>query len=261
MTADVDVRRYNRDAWDRQVTKGDRWTIPVGPEVIADARRGEWSVVLTPNKPVPREWFGNVAGKDVLCLAGAGGQQAPVLAAAGARVTVLDNSPAQLGQDRMVAEREGLELRLVEGDMRDLSAFADGSFDLVFHPCSNSFVDTIRPVWREAYRVLRPGGVLLAGFSNPVIFLFDPDLQNQGVMQLKYKMPYSDFTSLTDAERARYKDEPLCVAHSLEDQLGGQTDAGFAITGLFEDKHVPGDLLSDYFPGFIATRAVKLASR
>jgi SAM-dependent methyltransferase len=160
-----------------------------------------------------------------------------------------------------VAERDGLELRLVEGDMRDLSAFAEGSFDLVFHPCSNCFVDTIRPVWREAYRVLRPGGVLLSGFSNPVIFLFDPALERQGVMQLKYKMPYSDFTSLTDEERARYGDEPLCYAHSLEDQLGGQTDAGFAITGFYEDTHVPKDRLSEYFAGFIATRAVKPATR
>ncbi|WP_164000932.1 class I SAM-dependent methyltransferase [Pyxidicoccus caerfyrddinensis] len=261
MTLDVDVRQYNREAWNRQVAKGDRWTVPVGPEVIAAARRGEWSVVLTPNKPVPRAWFGDLKGRDVLCLAGAGGQQAPVFAAAGARVTVLDNSPAQLGQDRLVAERDGLEVRLVEGDMRDLSAFAEGSFDLVFHPCSNCFVDAIRPVWREAYRVLRPGGVLLSGICNPVIYLIDPALEQQGVMQLKYKMPYSDFTSLTDEERARYKDEPLVFAHSLEDQLGGQTDAGFAITGFFEDTHVPGDRLSEYLSGFIATRAVKLATR
>ncbi len=261
MTAEVDVRRYNREAWDRQVAKGNRWTVPVGPEVIAAARRGEWSVVLTPNKPVPREWFGDVTGKDVLCLAGAGGQQAPVLAAAGARVTVLDNSPAQLGQDRKVAEREDLSLRLVEGDMKDLSAFADGSFDLVFHPCSNCFVDAVRPVWREAYRVLRPGGVLLSGFANPIVYLFDPELEQQGVMQLKYKMPYSDFTSLTDQERARYKDEPLCVGHSLEDQVGGQTDAGFAIVGFFEDKHVSGDRLSEYLTPYIATRAMKPAAR
>lgn len=257
MTLDVDVRQYNREAWNRQVEKGDRWTVPVGPEVIAAARRGEWSVVLTPRKPVPRAWFGELKGKDVLCLAGAGGQQAPIFAAAGARVTVLDNSPGQLGQDRKVAERDGLELRLVEGDMRDLSAFADGSFDLVFHPCSNCFVDAIRPVWREAFRVLRPGGALLSGICNPIVFLFDPAKEQEGIMQLKYKMPYSDFTSLTDEERARYKDEPLVFAHSLEDQLGGQTDAGFVIAGFYEDTHVTGDTLSEYLSGFIATRAVK----
>jgi SAM-dependent methyltransferase len=259
MKTELDVRTYNREAWNRQVSKGDRWTLPVSPEVIAAARRGEWSVVLTPNKPVPRAWFGELRGKDVLGLASAGGQQCPVFAAAGARVTVYDNSPGQLGQDRLVAEREGLSMRFVEGDMRDLSAFPDASFDLIFHPVSNCFVDDVRPVWREAFRVLRPGGALLSGISNPVIFLFDPDLEKQGVLQLKYKMPYSDFTSLTDAERSRYTDtgEPLCVAHSLEEQLGGQLDAGFLLAGFYEDKHVEGDRVSEYLSGFIATRAVK----
>ncbi|WP_257457238.1 class I SAM-dependent methyltransferase [Archangium lipolyticum] len=259
MNRDFDLREYNREAWNRQVAKGDRWTVPVGPEVIAAARRGEWSVVLTPTKPVPRAWFGELAGKDVLGLASAGGQQVPVLAAAGARVTVIDNSPSQLGQDRKVAEREGLSIRTVQGDMRDLSVFPDASFDLIFHPCSNGFVDDVRPVWREAFRVLRPGGVLLSGFCNPVIYLFDPDLEKQGVMQLKYWMPYSDLTSLTDAERRRYTDvgEPLSVAHSLEDQIGGQLEAGFLLAGFYEDTMGEGDRLSEYLAGTCATRAVK----
>jgi hypothetical protein len=68
MKADADIRAYNREAWDRQVAKGNRWTLPVGPEVIAAARRGEWSVVLTPRKPVPRAWFGELKGRDVLGL-------------------------------------------------------------------------------------------------------------------------------------------------------------------------------------------------
>lgn len=263
MKPGVELRDYNREAWNRQVAQGDRWTLPVGPEVIAAARRGEWRVVLTPRKPVPRAWFGELAGRDVLGLASAGGQQGPVLAAAGARVTVFDNSSAQLGQDRKVAEREGLSIRLVEGDMRDLSVFADESFDLIFHPCSNGFVDDVRPVWREAFRVLRPGGALLSGFAQPVIYLLDPDLEKQGVMQLKYRMPYSDLTSLSDEERRRYTDkgEPLCVAHSLEDQIGGQLDAGFLLAGFYEDKHVEGDLFSEYLSGFCATRAVKPTKR
>lgn len=257
MTTSIDVRSYNREAWNRQVASGNRWTQPVSPEVIAAARRDDWSVVLTPNKPVPREWFGDIRGKRALGLASAGGQQVPVFAAAGAQVVSFDNSPSQLGQDRLVAEREGLSIELVEGDMRDLSAFADASFDLIFHPCSNCFVDDVRPVWREAYRVLRPGGALLSGFSNPIIFLFDPEAEQRGILQLKYKMPYSDFTSLTDEERRRYEGEPLCVGHSLQDQLGGQTDAGFLIAGFYEDRHVEGDRLSEYVDGFCATRALK----
>ena len=218
-------------------------------------------MVLTPNKPVPRAWFGDLKGRDVLCLAGAGGQQAPVFAAAGARVTVLTTRRPSSGRTAWWPSAMAWDAARGGRHARPVRLRRTSSFDLIFHPCSNCFVDAMRPVWREAYRVLRPGGALLSGFCNPVIFLFDPALEQQGVMQLKYKMPYSDFTSLTDEERARYKGEPLVFAHSLEDQIGGQLDAGFAITGFYEDKHVAGDRLSEYLSGFIATRAVKLATR
>src|SRR5215218_2126111 len=153
----MDVPEYNREAWDRQVESGNPWTVPVGPEVIEAARRGGWEVLLTETKPVPRAWFPQMAGTDVLCLASGGGQQAPTFAVAGASVTVLDNSPRQLAQDRFVAERELLDLETIQCDMRDLSAFADGSFDLVFQPVSNLFVPEVRPIWNESYRVLRRG--------------------------------------------------------------------------------------------------------
>jgi SAM-dependent methyltransferase len=254
----MDIREYIRHAWDRKVEQGDKWTVPVGPEVISRARRGDWSIVLTPTKPVPRDWFPDLTGLEVLCLASGGGQQAPILAAAGAVVTVLDNSPKQLAQDRLVADREGLELRTVEGDMRDLSAFPDGRFGLVFHPVSNCFVPEVRPVWKEAFRVLRPGGVLLAGFTNPALYVFDDAEAEQGRLMARHAVPYSDVTSLTDEERRRYTDteEPLVYGHTLEDQIGGQLDAGFVLTGFYEDRD-PGHPLARLLPTFVATRAVK----
>lgn len=255
----MDVRDYNRAAWDHQVAAGNRWTVPVGPEVTAAARRGEWAVVLTPTKPVPRDWFPPLAGLDVLCLASGGGQQGPVLAAAGAHVTVFDNSPAQLARDREVAARDGLTIATVEGDMRDLSALPDASFGLIFHACSNGFVPDIRPVWREAARVLRPGGVLLAGFVNPVLCLFDDAPMQRGEFVVRHRIPYSDLTSITDEERRRYTDsnEPLCFGHTLADQIAGQLEAGFHITGFYEDGG-EGWKLSEYIPCFAATRAVRV---
>jgi SAM-dependent methyltransferase len=252
----MDILAYNRDAWDRQAAVGNQWTVAVGPEVIAAARRGEWAVVLTPTKPVPRDWFPPLAGLDILCLASGGGQQGPVLAAAGAAVTVLDNSPAQLARDREVAERDGLTLRTVQGDMRDLSIFADGSFGLVFHPCSNCFVPDVRPVWRECFRVLKPGGVLLAGFVNPVLYLFDDAKMEQGELVVRHRIPYSDLDSLTEDERRRYTDkgEPLCFGHTLADQVGGQLDAGFVLTGFYEDGGEEWKL-SQYIQCCAATRA------
>ena len=255
----IDIRKYNSAAWDKAVERESQWTIPVGPEAIAAARRGEWQIVLTPTRPVPRPWFGDLAGARVLCLASGGGQQGPILAAAGACVTVYDNSPQQLAQDRYVARREGLELATVEGDMRYLSALADGAFDLIVHPVSNLFVPDVRPVWREASRVLRPGGALLAGFCNPILYLFDQELADEGVLQVRHKLPYSDLTSLSDEERAVYiaDQQPLEFSHTLGDQIGGQIEAGFAIVGFYEDEW-PGTKLNEYTPTFIATRAVKM---
>lgn len=255
----MDVRGYNQEAWDRQVEGGNEWTVPFGPDVIESARRGEWTVLLTETKPVPREWFPEMEGADVLCLASGGGQQAPVFAAAGANVTVLDNSPKQLAQDRLVAGRESLDLETVQGDMRDLSAFADGSFDLVFHPVSNLFVPEVRPVWAEAFRVLRSGGTLLAGFLNPAVYIFDLELADStGELRVKYELPYGAATSLSDEElRGKVeRREPLEFSHTLEDQIGGQIVAGFVISGFYEDRHRD-DPIAAHMPTYVATRAIK----
>lgn len=255
----MDVRKHNREAWDRQVAEGNRWTVPVRPEEIAAARQGEWSLVLTPTIPVPRAWFGQVDGRDVLCLASGGGQQGPILAAAGAHVTVFDNSPAQLARDRLVAEREGLSLAIEEGDMADLSRFPENTFDLIFHPVSNLFVPDVRPVWLEAYRVLRPGGALLAGFMNPVQYIFDLDLMDdEQRLEVRYRIPYSDLHSLDETRRQKILDNgwPLEFAHTLDDQIGGQLAAGFVLTGFFEDRSLE-VYLSEFIPIYIATRALK----
>jgi len=256
MDRNNDVRSFNREAWDRQVQSGKNpWTVPVSSELIARARMGDWSVVLTENKPVPYEWFPPMQRLDILGLACGGGQQGPIFAAAGANVTIFDNSPAQLARDREVAERDGLDIRTVEGDMRDLSAFADESFDLIFHPVSNLFIHEIRPVWKEAYRVLRHGGTILSGFMNPLFYIFDFEEMEKGNLTVEYKIPYSDI-DVYGMERLRQEDCPAEFGHSLTDQLAGQMDAGFAIVGLYEDHH--NDLkISEYIETYLSTRSIK----
>lgn len=255
------VVEYNSSAWDTAVDSGNTWTKPVGPEVIAAAREGTWSVVLTPSKPVPKEWFGDIRGKDVLCLASGGGQQAPVLAAAGARVTSFDNSARQLEQDRLVSERDRLDIRLEQGDAADLSRFADASFDIVFNPCSNCFMPRLQPVWDECFRVLRSGGALLVGFTKPDTFIFDwLEEERTGELKVRFSLPYTDETSLEPEELAMVveRNQPLEFSHTLEEQIGGQTAAGFHIVGLFEDYwNDPNRPLDKHMPAFVATRALK----
>ena len=251
---------HNRRAWDRQAREGCRWSTPVSPEDIADARTGRPRVILTPDTPLPAEWLGSLAGREVLCLASSGGQQAPLLAAAGARVTSFDLSEEQLALDRAVAEREGLTLRTVQGDMRDLSVFAGGSFELIIHVTSNVFVPDVLPVWRECHRVLRPGGELLAGFMNPAFFLFDFEALDRGEAPVAtYPLPYTDQKSLPPERYQALVDrgDLLEYGHSLEDQIGGQLRAGFHLVGLFEDTWQESQPLDRFFPLMINTRARK----
>lgn len=257
----MDVLEHNREAWNREAGAGSEWSIPVSPQTIQAARNGDWSVILTPLRKVPEEWFGDLEGKDVLCLASGGGQQAPILAAAGARVVSYDLSDEQLKRDRLVAEREGLQLESVQGDMADLSCFPAERFDLIFHPVSNVFAPGLESVWRECHRVLRPGAILLSGFMNPSFYLFDHErAESTGELIVKYALPYSEPESL-DADglqELRESGRPLEFSHSLEAQIGGQIAAGFVITGLYEDRWTDeATPLNAFSPTSIATRAVK----
>ena len=261
----MDHLEHNREAWNLLSEKGCEWTVPVSSQTIERARRGEWDVVLTPRRKVPKSWFGELERKRVLCLASGGGQQAPVLAAAGASVVSFDLSENQLAQDRMVAEREALSLQCIQGDMADLSVFDDAQFDLIFNPVSTVFVPDVLPVWRECSRVLRPGGCLLSGFMNPGFFLFDHEpLGGSEDLVVKYSLPYSELESQQLSPSRREEIEgggALEFSHSLDTLLGGQLAAGFVIAGFYEDwwrdEETP---LNRFSPTSMATRAIRLES-
>lgn len=256
---EVDLLAYNRAAWDAQAHAKNQWSVPVSTEEIRQAREGEWSIILTPHRPVPENWFPDFSAGlcRVLCLAGSGGQQAPILAAAGASVTVFDLSEEQLKQDQFVADRDGLAIDCVQGDMSDLSCFEDESFDLIVHPCSNGFVPNVLPVWREAARVLRSGGQMISGFTKPVFYLFDQKQLEEEKLVVENSIPYSEL-SLSEEERATYvaEKEPLCFGHSLGDQIGGQIAAGLRVIGYYED-HWAAYQVGKYIADQAATRAIK----
>ena len=89
---------------------------------------------------------------------------------------------------------------------------------------------------------------------------FDPDLEKRSIFQVRFKIPYCDL-DFTDEERMRWfgKDTPIEFAHSLDDQIGGQIDAGFRIIGFYEDDWGGKEPIDSYMKSFIATRAIKQA--
>lgn len=248
----------NKRIWDKRSENEDIWSIPVTSDMIRLAREGKWSIVLTPQKPVPPDWFpSDLANKKILCLASGGGQQGPILAATGADVTVFDNSKKQLEKDEFVARRDHLAIKTVQGNMQDLSMFDNEVFDCIIHPWSNGYVDDIIPVWKECARVLKRGGYLLAGFGNPIQYIFNEEKLEHGVFEVENTIPYADIDHLEN-ERVRTlaEEDGYYWSHTLEEQIQGQIGAGFAIVGFYED--VCGTALDKYINASIATKAIKI---
>lgn len=245
------VQRMNRAVWNQRVRAGDNpWTKPVTSEQVQNAKQGDWCIYLTPVKPVPAVWLGDVKQKKLLCLASGGGQQAPILAAAGAHVTVFDLSDEQLKQDRFVAERDQLRLRTVQGDMTDLSVFESASFDMIVHPISNCFIPDVQPVWHEANRVLKPGGRLLAGMVNPLLYALNDDASEAERLTISNTIPYVDSAEHTNEAQA------IEFGHTLEDLIAGQLRAGFYLSGFYEDTF-PAKPISVFINTLFATCATK----
>lgn len=248
----MNYQEENARTIDRWVAEGWEWGVPVTHEQYAAALRGEWDVLLTPTKPVPHAWFGGLKGKRVLGLASGGGQQIPIFAALGAEVTVLDYSEKQLESERLVAAREGYAVDVVRADMTKPLPFADGSFDLVFHPVSNCYVEQVKPIFKECFRVLRPGGALLGGYDNGVNYLVNDD-----ETAIVNTLPFNPLKNPAQMQQLRRTDCGVQFSHTMEEQLGGQLEAGFRLTDLYEDTNGSGRLHEMGIPCFVAVRAVK----
>lgn len=244
-----DINSKTIDAWCRD---GWQWGQPCSHEAYVAATQGRWDVFLTPTKPVPHAWFGQMQGKEILGLASGGGQQIPIFTALGAKCTVLDYSAAQCESEGMVSRREGYGVRIYRADMTKPLPFPDESFDLIFHPVSNCYVEKVEPIFRECFRVLKPGGVLLCGLDNGMNFIFD-----ETETTLTYHLPFNPLQDPALFQQCMERDDGVQFSHTMEEQLGGQLKAGFRLTDLYEDTNGEGRLHEYGVPSFVATRAVK----
>ncbi len=244
-----DINARTIDSWVRQ---GWEWGRPIDHETYLGALDGRWDVKLTPTKAVPHEWFGALRGKKVLGLASGGGQQMPLFAALGAECTVLDYSQEQLSSERLVARREGYAINIVRADMTRPLPFPDAAFDLIFHPVSNCYAREVKPIWRECFRVLKPGGRLLSGVDHYINYMVDE--QEERIVN------HLPFDPLTDGEQRRQLEETdagMQFSHTLEEQINGQLEAGFRLLALYEDTNGEGRLHELNIPTFLAMLAEK----
>ncbi len=248
----MNYQDINAETIDRWIEEGWEWGTPISHETYEAAKRGVWDVLLTPTKPVPHEWLGDLKGKKVLGLASGGGQQMPVFAALGADCTVLDYSEKQLESERLVSEREGYPIRIVRADMTKPLPFEDEEFDLIFHPVSNCYVREVKPIWRECRRVLKPGGTLLAGTDNYINYIVDEDER-----EIVNRLPFDPVANEDQRRQLEREDAGMQFSHTLEEQINGQLQAGFTLLELLEDTNGEGRLHELNIPTFLMLRSVK----
>ena len=248
----MQYQNINAQTIDRWIDEGWKWGIPISHEDYEKALSGEWDVLLTPTKFVPHGWFGDLKGKKLLGLASGGGQQMPIFAAQGAVCTVLDYSEKQLESERMVARREGYSIEIVHADMTKPLPFSDESFDIIFHPVSNCYVEEVLPIFRECARILKHGGILLAGLDNGVNFLVNDD-----ETQIVNTMPFNPLKSEVQRRQLEESDCGMQFSHTVQEQIGGQLEAGLVLTNLYGDTNGEGRLHEMNVECFLATRAVK----
>ena len=229
---------------DRLVENDVNWSTCATKEQLQRAREGKLELLVGGDGTIPGEWLGDLRGKKVLCLAGAGGQQAPLLACAGADVTVIDLSERMLDKDRAVAAQENLDIYIEHGNMCDLSRFGDGSFDLVLNPPSLFYVPDVMPVFREVYRVLKKGGSFIVISMAPIAYVCDFD-ESEGCYKAVNRMPYSSADHADQGDWIEY-------GHTMESYIGGQLECGFVLTGYKEYQ------MEDITELYFATKGEKM---
>ena len=251
----IDYTKINSETWDLWAKDGCEWSVPISHEEYEKTTNDNYSVILTPCICVPHDWFGELKGKKVLGLASGGGQQMPVFAKLGAVCTVFDYSDKQLEAEKMVSEREEYSITIIKGDMSKTLPFEDESFDIIFHPVSNNYVEDVYHVWNECYRVLKKGGRLLAGLDNGIDYLFE----ESDPLRVVNPLPFNPLTMSEERRNAMIANgDGIQFSHTLDEQIGGQLKAGFTLKALYEDRdREGGNLIGKYYPQYIATLSVK----
>ena len=277
-----DVAAHNQRMWDRLSAAGIPWTRPQGrpPKTNAAKRR-----FLDPNDRLAGL---PIKGQRVLALAGGGGWHPVLFAELGAETTVLDISARQLKTVRELARARDVKVRLLHGDMRDLSAFANGSFDIVWHSHSIVFVPDAARVIAEVGRVLAPAGVYRGSTMHPVTLRMYGTWTGTGwgFRQSYFEdgaVPFDDAT--WEFKDVKVEAPTLEYGHRISDLINACADSGLMVDGFWEttpgeistqvplralsreqlvagrDDLEPGsdDALDRYLPAFIEWRARKVS--
>jgi ubiquinone/menaquinone biosynthesis C-methylase UbiE len=223
-----EVARYNRARWKALAEADALFSRPCLDLDAESARR-----IIDAD-----ELLGDLSGKDVLCLAGGGGQQSAAFALLGANITVIDLSEEQLERDAQAAKHYGYDIKIIPGDMRNLSAVEENSFDIVHQAYSLNFVPNCQEVFRQVANVLRTGALYRVACANPFTMGTKPNDWNgsgyllTGPYVQDAVITYDDLDWVYDRAAKGGIAKPIEYRHALSTLINGLIESGFSI------KHV-----------------------
>jgi len=233
-----ELAKYNKERWEELAKNNIEFSRPY--------------LDLTPEKAkqvVDKEGIlkeSDINGKKVLCLAGGGGQQSAAFGLLNADVTVFDLSETQLERDQIAAKHYGLEIKAVQGDMRDLSCFDENEFNIVWHAHSINFVDNAITVFEQVSRIIDNKGYYKMSCSNPFYHGIDDTRKShkkdEGYLinkpyvdgsRIEEDSPYWDVWQ-EDGASKQIK-APKEFRHILSTLINGMITQGFIILGTWEE--------------------------
>ena len=227
--SDADVARYwtaNAAAWARQVREG------------ADVAR-EFL-----NNPAFLTFIGDLRGKEVLDAGCGEGYNTRILARRGGRMTGVDITPRMIELAEEEERRAPLGIRYANTSYADLGRFVDASFDAVVSFMAMMDGPRLDLAMREAFRVLRPGGLLAFSITHPC-FITKGSRWIRDEEGVKVKWVVGDYWNadgwverwrFTDASRDAPEFATPRFDRTLSEYLTAVIAPGFVITGIEEPR-------------------------
>lgn len=227
-------------------------------EYIAFRKKGNTANDLV-EIPAMRGLIGDVAGKKVIDCGCGFGSYAIWCAQQGAAVTGIDISEIMIHQAKREAERAGVKVDLLIGDVTNMPEISDCEFDIAIS--SNTVCFDIPRFFREVARVLKPGGRFCLCEVHPLMNLQFGDYFDRTVRKAK-----NVFGKLeaTDADY-EWQWEHL----TLSDLFMALRDMGFVIDSIMEPQPRPSTRATnpEFYdrasksPVFILIEAIKQAQQ
>ncbi|MFQ6020594.1 MAG: class I SAM-dependent methyltransferase [Candidatus Aenigmatarchaeota archaeon] len=110
----------------------------------------------------------NIKNKRILDIGCGGGQESIILAKKGAIVTGIDFSKKQIEFAKKLAKKEKVKVNFLIKNIERLDMFPKNSFDIVYSSYALQYIENLKRVFKEVYKILKPKGIFILALDHPI---------------------------------------------------------------------------------------------